>query len=81
MGDCLRNELLYSEKRPRDILFRAIERIVWDAAKTGEPKIVSRVTREAATAKMFATEAAQSRRESDVVRGRAPQCSRRSDPG
>jgi len=49
MGDCLRNELLYSEKRPRDILFRAIERIVWDAAKTGEPKIVSRVTREAAT--------------------------------
>src|SRR5437868_13386816 len=48
MRDCLRNELLYSEKRPRDILFRAIDQIVAEAALRGEPKIVSRVTREAA---------------------------------
>ena len=48
MRDCLRNELLYSEKRPRDILFRAIDQNVAEAAERGEPKIVSRVTREAA---------------------------------
>jgi hypothetical protein len=28
MADCLRKELLYSEKRPRDLLFKAIERIL-----------------------------------------------------
>jgi hypothetical protein len=44
MGDCLRKELLYSEKRPRDILFREIEQLVSE----GEPKILSRLTREAA---------------------------------
>jgi hypothetical protein len=48
MGDCLRRELLYSEKRPRDILFREIERIVSEATDGGEPKILSRLTREAA---------------------------------
>jgi len=48
MRDCLRRELLYSEKRPRDILFRAIDHIVAEGAERGEPKIVSRVTREAA---------------------------------
>jgi hypothetical protein len=48
MGDCLRRELLYSEKRPRDILFRAIERIVAEARDGDDPKILSRLTREAA---------------------------------
>jgi hypothetical protein len=47
MGDCLRKELLYSEKRPRDILFREIERLVSEAGGN-EPKILSRLTREAA---------------------------------
>jgi hypothetical protein len=45
MGDCLRKELLYCEKRPRDILFGEIERLVGE----GDPKILSRLTREAAT--------------------------------
>ena len=48
MGDCLRRELLYSEKRPRDILFREIELIVSDAGDGDDPKILSRLTREAA---------------------------------
>jgi len=48
MGDCLRRELLYSEKRPRDILFRVIERIVSEAADGDDPKILSRLTRQAA---------------------------------
>ena len=48
MGDCLRRELLYSEKRPRDILFREIEHIVSNAGEGDDPKIVSRLTREAA---------------------------------
>jgi hypothetical protein len=48
MGDCLRKELLYSEKRPRDILFRVIGQIVSDASDATEPKILSRVTRDAA---------------------------------
>jgi hypothetical protein len=47
MGDCLRRELLYSEKRPRDILFREIERILGEASGD-DPKILSRLTREAA---------------------------------
>jgi hypothetical protein len=46
MADCLRGELLYSEKRPRDMLFRAIEEIL--SEHTGEPMIVSRLAREAA---------------------------------
>src|SRR5215213_9841627 len=48
MGDCLRRELLYSEKRPRDILFRVIEQIVSEGVDDDEPKILSRLTREAA---------------------------------
>jgi hypothetical protein len=48
MGDCLRRELLYSEKRPRDVLFRVIERIVSEAGDGDDPKILSRLTREAA---------------------------------
>ena len=48
MGDCLRRELLYSEKRPRDILFREIGRIVSEGADGDEPKILSRLTRDAA---------------------------------
>jgi hypothetical protein len=47
MGDCLRRELLYSEKRPRDILFRAVEQIVSEGGEGDEPKILSRLTREA----------------------------------
>ena len=47
MGDCLRKELLYSEKRPRDILFREIARLVSETGDDG-PKILSRLTREAA---------------------------------
>lgn len=46
MADCLRSDLLYSEKRPRDLLFRIIEQIV--AEHSGRPVILSRVTREAA---------------------------------
>jgi hypothetical protein len=48
MADCLRNELLYSEKRPRDLLFVEIEDLVKTQEATGEPMILSRLTREAA---------------------------------
>jgi hypothetical protein len=49
MGDCLRKELLYSEKRPRDLLFRMIEQIVSEAPDEGsDPRILSRLTRDAA---------------------------------
>jgi hypothetical protein len=49
MGDCLRKELLYSEKRPRDILFRMIEQIVSETSDEGtDLKILSRLTRDAA---------------------------------
>ena len=48
MGDCLRRELLYSEKRPRDILFRVIEQLVSEASnEETDPKILSRLTRDA----------------------------------
>jgi hypothetical protein len=46
MADCLRSDLLYSEKRPRDMLFGAIEQIV--AEHAGHPMMLSRLTREAA---------------------------------
>ncbi|MFN2570903.1 MAG: hypothetical protein ABR537_04720 [Gemmatimonadales bacterium] len=46
MADCLRGQLLYSEKRPRDVLFRAVEQLV--AERSADPMIVSRLTREAA---------------------------------
>lgn len=49
MGDCLRKQLLYSEKRPRDIVFRAIEEILSGHKQSGEPLILWRLTREAAT--------------------------------
>ena len=49
MADCLRRELLYSEKRPRDVLFRVIEMMVAEQAQTGQARILSRLTREAAT--------------------------------
>ena len=47
MGDCLRKELLYSEKRPRDFLFRMVEEILSEHRQTGETLILSRLTREA----------------------------------
>lgn len=42
---CLRENLLYSEKRARDLLFRAMERILEEKRP---PAILSRLTREAA---------------------------------
>lgn len=45
MVDCLRRDLLYSEKRARDILFAVIENLV--STQTDEPMIVARLTREA----------------------------------
>jgi hypothetical protein len=48
MADCLRKELLYSEKRPRDTLFKVIEGIIREQEHTGENRILSRLTREAA---------------------------------
>src|SRR6266850_6056353 len=46
MADCLRGELLYSEKKPRNFLFRVIEEIV--SERCADPMILSRLTREAA---------------------------------
>jgi hypothetical protein len=40
---------MYSEKRPRDALFQAIEEILKEQEQTGEMLILSRLTREAAT--------------------------------
>jgi hypothetical protein len=48
MADCLRQEQLYSEKRPRDAMFRTIEALLAEQRQTGEHRIVSRLTREAA---------------------------------
>jgi hypothetical protein len=48
MADCLRRERLYSEKRPRDTLFQAIEEILREQQHTGERRILSRLTRDAA---------------------------------
>ena len=48
MADCLRASLLYSEKRPRDALFRIIALLLADRERSGEPMILSRLTREAA---------------------------------
>jgi hypothetical protein len=45
MVDCLRNELLYSEKRPRDFIFAATEDLLRNLA--GASMIVSRLTRDA----------------------------------
>jgi len=48
MANCLRQERLYSEKRPRDAMFRTIEALIAEQQQTGEHRIVSRLTREAA---------------------------------
>lgn len=48
MADCLRQERLYSEKRPRDAMFRTIDALIAEQRQTGEHRIVSRLTREAA---------------------------------
>jgi hypothetical protein len=48
MANCLRQEQLYSEKRPRDAMFRTIEALIAEQRHTGEHRIVSRLTREAA---------------------------------
>jgi len=45
MMDCLRHELLYSEKRARDLIFTAIEQLLEEHAAA--PIIVSRLTRDA----------------------------------
>jgi hypothetical protein len=49
MADCLRRELLYSEKRPRDALFRVIEATIKEQSRTGQTRILSRLTRDAAS--------------------------------
>jgi len=43
MVDCLKRELLYSEKRPRDFIFAAVERLLDE--HRGAPMILSRLTR------------------------------------
>jgi hypothetical protein len=47
MMDCLRHELLYSEKRPRDFIFAAIEQLLHE--RRGAPILVSRLTRNVTT--------------------------------
>ena len=47
MADCLRRELLYSEKRPRDTVFRTIEQILAEQYRTGEHRTLLRLTRDA----------------------------------
>jgi hypothetical protein len=48
MAACLRKELLYSEKRARDTLFQVIDEILREQEQTGDRRIVSQLTREAA---------------------------------
>ena len=48
MVSALKEHLLYSEKKPRDFLFDAIEAIITDAKAGGTPLIVSRLIRDAA---------------------------------
>src|SRR3982750_2849667 len=43
MVDCLRNELLYSEKRPRDLIFTATEQLLCD--HRAAPMLVVRFAR------------------------------------
>jgi hypothetical protein len=47
MVDCLRQDLLYSEKRPRDFIFAAIEQLLGENGET--PMILSRLKRDATT--------------------------------
>ncbi len=49
MADCLRQELLYSEKRPRDLLFTVIEGIIAERSDDEEPRMMLRLTRDAAS--------------------------------
>jgi hypothetical protein len=56
MRECLKGELLYSEKRPRDMLFTAIEQIVGE--RRHDPMILSRLTRESSTRARAAAEGA-----------------------
>jgi hypothetical protein len=58
MINCLREHFLYSEKRPRDLLFHAIERIVRDGRNSDAPLILSRLTREAIHAARLTAHAA-----------------------
>lgn len=48
MVNCLCQEFLYSEKRPRDYLFRAIERVISECSARACPVIAAKLTREAA---------------------------------
>jgi hypothetical protein len=48
MADCLRRELLYSEKPARDTLFSIIEAILAEQRQSGDHRIVSRLIRDAA---------------------------------
>jgi hypothetical protein len=45
MLDCMRRELLYSEKRPRDFMFAAIDGLLHEPGR--DPTILSRLTRDA----------------------------------
>jgi hypothetical protein len=47
MVDCLRHELLYSEKRPRDYIFAATEQLLQERDRA--PMILARFTRDATT--------------------------------
>ena len=47
MMDCMRRELLSSEKRPRDFIFAAIDRLLHEPERA--PTILSRLTRDATT--------------------------------
>jgi hypothetical protein len=46
MVNCLRDHLLYSEKRARDLMFLAIETIITESGISGTGLILSRLTRE-----------------------------------
>jgi hypothetical protein len=46
MVNCLRDHFLYSEKRARDLVFLAIERIICSSRTSGTSPILSRLTRE-----------------------------------
>jgi hypothetical protein len=48
MADCLRKELLYSEKRARDVIFKTTADILREQEQTGECRTLSQLTREAA---------------------------------
>jgi hypothetical protein len=47
MVNCLKHELLYSEKRPRDFIFLAVEQLLDE--QRGAPMILSRLTRNTTT--------------------------------